>query len=139
LASTSAYDFWAPRHPRAGDDALLAIGRRFSLVWAALLIVAAIAFIPLSRNGTAVEVSLGIASIVYGGLLGVFALARFVPGAGPGAARAGLVGGILAVLALWVFGRTVVAWPWFVFLGTLICLAVGLLWSRASAQVARGG
>ena len=139
LASTSAYDFWAAGNPQASDGALLAIGRRFSLVWAALLIVAAIAFIPLSRSSTAVEVSLGIASIVYGGLLGVFALARFVPGAGPGAARAGLVSGIVAVFALWVFGRSVVAWPWFVFFGTLISLAVGVLSSRASAQVARGG
>jgi len=75
LASASAYDFWAPLRGLEGDEArLLSAGRAFTLLWAALLIGGAVLFIPLSRETTAVEVALGIASVVYGGLLGAFGL-----------------------------------------------------------------
>jgi len=126
LASASAYDFWAPSNPDADDVAIMAAGRRFTWVWAVLLIAAAIAFIPLSRANTAVEVSLQIASMTYGALLGAFALARFVPHADAVAARAGIAAGILGVSAIWVTARGVIAWPWFVLIGTGITLATGL-------------
>jgi SSS family solute:Na+ symporter len=127
LASASAYDFWAPAHPEADDGSVYAVGRRFTWIWAVLLVVAAIIFIPLSRESAAVEVSLGIASMIYGGLLGAFGLARFVPRADAVAARAGILIGIGSVFALWLVARTVVAWPWFVLIGTAITLGVGLL------------
>ncbi len=75
LASASAYDFWAPLRGLVGDEArILRVGKGFTLLWAALLIGGAILFIPLSTRTSAVEVALGIASVVYGGLLGAFAL-----------------------------------------------------------------
>ena len=46
-------------------------------MWAILLTLGAVLFIPLSAGTTAVEVALGIASLVYGGLLGAFALGVF--------------------------------------------------------------
>jgi len=131
LASASAYDFWAVARPSADDAALLRVGRRFTCMWTVLLVLAAIAFIPLSRESPAVEVSLGIASIIYGGLLGAFALARFVPRAGALAARAGIMAGILGVLLLWATARSAIAWPWFVLIGTAITLATGLLVTAA--------
>lgn len=138
LASASAYDFWATVRPDTDESALFRIGRRFSLVWAALLVGAAIAFIPLSRDSAAVEVSLGIASLVYGGLLGVFGLARFVPRADAFAARLGLVVGISTVVAIWATARTTIAWPWFVFIGTVVTLAVGLAATAARSASGSG-
>ena len=137
LASASAYDFWGPRHPEARDEDILRIGRRFTWVWATLLVLAAIAFIPLSRESTAVEVSLGIASMIYGGLLGAFALALFVPAADAVAARGGIVVGIGTVTVIWAFARSVVAWPWFVLIGTPVTLVTGIAiaWLRGR----RGG
>jgi len=138
LASASTYDFWVAAHPDTRGDALLRIGRRFTWVWTLSLILAAIAFIPISRTSPAVEVSLGIASIIYGGLLGAFALAHFVPGAGTLAARTGIVTGILGVFALWATARSVIAWPWFVLIGTAITLATGLLVTAAGGASASG-
>ncbi len=126
LAAATAYDFWGAAHREADDASILAVGRRFTWMWAMLLVLAAIAFIPLSRESTAVEVSLGIASMIYGALLGAFGLARFVPRADRVAAQAGMVTGILAVSVIWATARAAIAWPWFVLIGTAITLGVGL-------------
>lgn len=126
LASASAYDFWAPARGRTGDDrAILRAGRAFTIGWTALLVGAAILFIPLSRQSAAVEVSLGIASLVYGGLLGAFALARFVPRARASDAIAGIVTGIGSMILLWSLARDVLSWPWYVAIGTAVTFGVG--------------
>ncbi len=96
-------------------------------MWTVLLVAAAIGFIPLSEGNAAVEVSLGIASLVYGGLLGAFALARFSRRATSGSVRLGIAVGIASVTAVWVFARAAVAWPWFVLIGAAVTVTVGLL------------
>jgi Na+/proline symporter len=142
LASASAYDFWAPaagvgsgvgaggRVDAVDDARLLRAGRAFSALWTALLIGAAIVFIPLSREAAAVEVALGIASLVYGGLLGGFALALFAPRARQPHAIAGIACGVGATTAVWLFARDQVAWPWYVPIGTVVTYAVG--WTLSS-------
>ena len=124
LSSTTAYDF---RATEAEESRILRAGRIAAAVWTVLLVAAAIGFIPLSEGSAAVEVSLGIASLVYGGLLGGFALARFSPRATSRSVRLGIVAGIASVTAVWVFARAAVAWPWFVLIGTAVTVAVGHL------------
>ena len=130
LASTTAYDFWAPlRGAEKDEPRILRAGRLFTLVWAALLIGGAVAFIPLSRGTAAVEVALGIASVVYGGLLGAFALGA-VPGrADQRSVIAGMAAGIGTVA---VISRTLasVAFPWYVLIGSVITFLVGHLLGR---------
>jgi Na+/proline symporter len=99
-------------------------------MWAVLLIGAAIAFIPLSREAAAIEVALGIASIVYGGLLGGFALAILAPRARQAHAIAGIASGVATVTVIWLLARAEVAWPWFVPIGTAVTFAVGWTLSR---------
>jgi SSS family transporter len=131
LASATAYDFWAPLMGAEEDDArILAAGKRFTLVWSALLVGGAIAFIPVSRESTAVEVALSIASLVYGGLLGAFALAALPVRATARSVATGMLVGIGTVTLVWVFGGTALAWPWFVPLGSLLTFAVGALTGR---------
>ncbi len=126
LASASAYDFWAPAlGVEEDDERILRAGKSFTLVWAAALIIAALVFIPLSRGTAAVEVALGVASLVYGGLLGAFGLALFVPSARSRDVVIGIATGIGAVTGLWLFARAYVAWPWYVLIGTLITFGVG--------------
>ena len=148
LSSTTAYDFWARARKRAGagegsgaspsggaetepgtvdEAAILRAGRVAAAVWSVLLVAAAVGFIPLSEDSAAVEVSLGIASVVYGGLLGAFALARFSRRATGRSVRVGIVAGILSVTAIWVFARAALAWPWFVPIGAAVTVTVGLL------------
>lgn len=128
LASASAYDFWAPLRGLAGDEArILRAGKGFTLLWAALLIGGAVAFIPLSRGTTAVEVALGISSVVYGGLLGAFALGVLVERADQRSVTVGMVFGIGTVMAIWLTVPERVAWPWFVLIGTMVTFGVGWL------------
>lgn len=125
LASASTYDFWAPLTGRRDERSALAAGRAFTLVWAGVLILGAVAFVRLSEGNTAVEVALAAASMVYGGLLGVFALGVLAPRVGQSMAIAGLVSGVSVVAAVWLWGREAVAWPWFTPLGLATALAVG--------------
>jgi SSS family transporter len=124
LASATAYDYWAPMVGARDDEArILKAGKAFTLMWAGLLIAGAILFIPLSQRTSAVEMALGIASLVYGGLLGAFALGVFTRRPGQVAAMVGMTVGI-GTVALF---RDAMAWPWYVLVGSVVTLVVGSL------------
>jgi solute:Na+ symporter, SSS family len=131
LASASAYDFWAPLAGAEGDEErTFRAGRRFTLLWAALLIGAAVAYIPMSEDATAVEVALTIASLVYGGLLGAFLLGVVDRRAAQGGVIVGMLVGIGVVTSIWLWGGGAVGWPWFVLIGTVVTFLVGMGVSR---------
>ena len=122
LASVTAYDYWAPIVGARDDEVrILRAGKVFTLMWAILLTVGAVLFIPLSAGTTAVEVALGIASLVYGGLLGAFALGIFTKRPGQIAVIVGVVVGISTVTIL----RNEMAWPWYVLVGSVVTFMVG--------------
>lgn len=145
LASATAYDFWAPlvglgdgSATTTADDARLGkVGRVFTLVWSVLLVGGALAFLALGEGAAAVEVALGIASLVYGGLLGAFALGVFSTRADTRSVALGMAVGIGVVVWLWLFRRSAVAWPWYVLIGTALTVLVG--WARGRGRVAPGG
>ena len=148
LASASTYDFWAvAMGDRADDRSALRVGRIFTLVWAGLLIAGAIVFIPMGREAAAVEVALGVASVVYGGLLGAFALGVLTQRADERSVILGMIVGIGTVGGIWLLNRVnreaaegfvgmiaelipVIAWPWFVVIGTAITFCVGWVAGR---------
>ena len=122
LASATAYDYWAPMVGARDDEArVLRAGKVFTLVWAALLVGGANLFIPLSQGTSAVEVALGIASLVYGGLLGAFALGVFTKRPGHLAVIIGVAVGIGTVTLM----RDLMAWPWYVLVGATVTFVVG--------------
>ena len=134
LASATAYDFWAPVVGALRDEGrILRAGRTFTLVWAVLLTGGAIAFIPLSRSTSAVEMALGIAAVVYGGLLGAFALGVLTRRPGRLAANSGIVLGIATVITF----RNEVAWLWYVPIATAVTFLVGILAGAAGARMRR--
>ena len=127
LASATAYDYWAPMVGARDDEVrILRAGKIFTLVWAALLITGAILFIPLSQGTSAVEVALGIASLVYGGLLGAFALGVFTKRPGQTAAIIGVAVGIGSVTLF----RDAMAWPWYVLVGSTVTFVTGSIVGR---------
>jgi Na+/proline symporter len=65
-------------------------------------------------------------------MLGVFLLGRLVPGATARGAISGGVAGLATMLVVKFF--TPLAWTWYVLVGTLATLAVGVLMSRRRAQ-----
>ncbi len=122
LASATAYDYWAPVAGAVNDEhRVLRAGKALTLVWAGLLVAGAIAFIPLSQETSAVETALGVAALVYGGLLGVFALGTLTRITGEMPAILGISLGISAVLVI----RGDVAWLWYVPIGAGVTLAAG--------------
>ena len=141
LAAATTHDLWVPmRGVGASPEALLRASKRFTLLWAALLIGGALLY---RAEGTPVVViALSVASFTYGGLLGGFFLALGWPRATQRDAILGMSVGI-ATMSLIVFaGRIVavvpaltglltpfvgIAWPWFVLIGTTITLGVGIL------------
>ena len=124
LASATAYDYWAPMvGAREDEQRILRAGKVFTLVWAGLLVGGANLFIPLSQGTSAVEVALGIASLVYGGLLGAFALGVFTKRPGQVAAIIGVAVGIGTVTLM----RDLMAWPWYVLVGSSVTFVVGSL------------
>ena len=83
-------------------------------------------FIPLSEGTAAVEVALAAASMAYGGLLGAFALGVLTRRVSQTGAIVGMMVGVGTVVVIWATARSAVAWPWFVFIGLVVTVLVGL-------------
>jgi Na+(H+)/acetate symporter ActP len=109
------------------DDArLLRLSRWLTAAWGVVLIAIAIA----ARGwGSVFTVGLTIASIVYGPMLGAFLLGVATRTATQTGAMAGIAVSLAAMVAVRIF--TPLAWTWYVLTGAAICVAVGLLVSRA--------
>jgi SSS family solute:Na+ symporter len=143
LASATTHDYYAPLAGRGADDRhLLRVGRWFTLMWGTILVVGALLF--RQREAPVVVVALSIASLTYGALLGAFVLARF-PRIGERDVVLALIAGSL-LMAVVVFAGPLasvlgnpmmlvtmsrLAWPWYVPLGTLLTVGIGLISSTA--------
>ncbi len=151
LSAATTHDIYLPLTKRTLDgQQMLRVGRRFTLLWAVILIGGAMLY---REQGTPVVViALAIASFTYGGLLGAFFLALFWRRARQRDALLGMAVSI-TVMALIVFaGRLVaaypvlrptlgsfvgIAWPWYVLIGTTITFVVGVLSSFVPGGASR--
>lgn len=148
LAAASTHDIYLPLTKRKADDPeTLRIGRIFALIWGIVLTGGALLF-PENSKTPVVVVALSIASFTYGGLLGGFFLAIFWKRAIQRDAILGMSVGI-AAMTLIVFAKqfiaaipalepalgyvSMIAWPWYVLIGTTITLFVGILSSLTHA------
>ena len=150
LASSVTHDLYASITGRTDPAHLLKVGRSFSVLWGVALTGAALFFFYFATGSDTpvVVLALSIASITYGALLGTYLLAgRWPRSAGPDAVLAVIV--TVGVMLMVVFARQLagleglgwlepvgrLAWPWYVPLGTLICVGTGMLSSlRRSAS-----
>ncbi|MFN7933567.1 MAG: sodium:solute symporter [Bryobacteraceae bacterium] len=122
LASTTIMDFYKILRPAAAESHLLSMARYATVLWGLVLI--AIGF--LARQwGSVLEAGLGIASIVYGGLLGVFLLGLLTRRVGEKAAMVGMTAGLLTMFYV-KFG-TKIAFTWYVLIGTSVTFLTGVL------------
>ncbi|HEX6645232.1 MAG TPA: sodium:solute symporter [Gemmatimonadales bacterium] len=150
LASSMTHDLYAGWTGERDPGKLLRIGRAFSILWGLGLIGGALGFHAYA-SGTdtpVVVLALSIASVTYGALLGAYVLAGDWSGARGRDVLTGAAVTIAAMLVV-VFARPLadaglrwlspvarLAWPWYVPLGTLICVAVGLVSSRIGRSAA---
>jgi SSS family transporter len=148
LAAASTHDIYLPLTGRSpSDPRTLRVGRIFALAWGIVLTGGALLF-PENQKTPVVVVALSIASFTYGGLLGGFFLAIFWRRARQRDAIIGMSVGI-AVMSVIVFAKQIaeavpawngvlvplstIAYPWYVLIGTVITLAVGILSSLTHA------
>jgi len=122
------------------------VGRWFTLIWTAVLVTGAIAFIG-DRTTPVVQLALSIASLTYGSLLGTYILG----GAWPRTRQIDVIVAIVVSVILMspvVLGAVIphfplhwlrgLAWPWYVPLGTAVTVAVGMISSVVSGRRADG-
>lgn len=123
LASTTVMDFMRPLSRSVRTDAeWLAIARRATLAWGAILFAIAVV---AQGVKSVLEAGLGIASIIYGALLGVFLLGVLTKRVGERAAMCGMVAGLAIVLYLKF--ATPVAFTWYVLTGSSVTFATALV------------
>jgi Na+/proline symporter len=104
------------------EEYFLKLARYSTLVWGAVLFGIGL----IARSwGSVLEAGLSIASILYGGLLGVFLLGLLTKRVGENAAIVGMIAGLLVMFYVKVY--TPIAWTWYVFIGTSVTLSVGYL------------
>jgi SSS family transporter len=152
LAGATTHDIYLPLSGRSADDPnTLRMGRLFALGWGVVLTLGALLF-PKDTKTPVVVVALGIASFTYGGLLGGFFLGIFWRRAIQRDAILGMSVAI-ATMAFIVFAKPIaaaypslagtlapfagIAWPWYVLIGTIITLIVGMLSSLTHPVPAR--
>lgn len=124
LASTTIMDFYKPLQLAAGarhaEDHYLRLARYTTVIWGAVLFGIGL----LARRwGSVLEAGLGIASILYGSLLGVFLLGLLTKRVQERAAMAGMLTGFL--LMLYIKFGTPIAFTWYVLIGTAATFATG--------------
>jgi solute:Na+ symporter, SSS family len=116
LASSSIMDLSTRRGEIAATS--LMRSRRMTLVWGVVL-----GALGLVNWGPVLVAGLTIASITYGGLLGVFLLGTWNQNANERGALVGFVSGIATMILVRLF--TPLAWTWYVLVGTLVTFAIG--------------
>ena len=126
LASSSVIDLGRGGRDEAAG-ALLNRSRRVTLAWGLVL-----GILGLVRWGPVLVAGLTIASITYGGMLGVFLLGVWNRRANETGALAGFVAGIAAMIAVALLTR--LAFTWYVLVGTIITFGIG---SIVSAVIVR--
>ena len=129
LSSTSIVDFYMRLRPLSSEIRRIWLSRAAMVVWALVLFGLAL----LARHGgRVIEVGLTIASVAYGGMLGVFLLGVLTRRASENGAMVGMICGLALNLYLWLF--TGVAFTWYVVLGSVVTFGVGYAASFAMGR-----
>jgi SSS family transporter len=121
-ASTIVNDLYRPFADQSDERHLMLVARVATVVWGLLLALVAIGARHLKEN--VVINALTIASFIFGILLGLFLLGICTRRVGQTASLAGVVGGLCVVSC--VKFATLLAWPWFAFVGSFTVFSVGL-------------
>lgn len=125
LASTTVMDLWRPfvgNRVEISESTWLRRARMATVAWGGVLLGVSL----LARNwGSVLEAGLGIASIIYGSLLGVFLLGLLTRKTTEMGAMLGMSAGLAITLYVRIF--TPIAWTWYILIGTAVTFTVGYI------------
>jgi len=124
LSSTTMVDFYLRLRPETPESRRLGLSRTTTIVWGIVLFALALA---ARQSHGVLETGLSLASVAYGGLLGVFLLGVLTRRA----TQPGAIAGMLCGLALngYLWKGTHIAWTWYVTFGATATFVVGYLMS----------
>ena len=121
LASTTIMDFVKPlTRSRYSDSFYLRLARYTTVFWGAVLFLVGLFAQYYSRS--VLEAGLSIASVLYGGLLGVFLLGLLTKQPGETAAMIGMTSGLVATILL----QPYMAYTWYILVGSSVTMIVGV-------------
>jgi SSS family transporter len=124
LSSATMVDFYLRFRPETAESGRLALSRIATIIWGIVLFALALA---ARQSHGVLETGLSIASVAYGGLLGVFLLGLLTRRA----TQPGAIAGMLCGLALngYLWKGTKIAWTWYVTFGATTTFILGYLTS----------
>lgn len=134
LSSTTVVDFYMHWRPEADDRERMMVSRASTVVWALVLFAVAVYSVFAGGKGHVVEIGLSIASVAYGALLGVFLLGTLTRYATQWGAIVGMICGFALNLLLWLDPAPIalgpitiplVAFTWYVLIGSIVTFAMG--------------
>ena len=132
LSSTSMVDFYFRFKPDLPERRRILLSRIATVVWAVILFGLGLA----SRHGKKVlETGLAIASVAYGGMLGVFLLGVLTRRAKQTGAIIGMLCGL--GLNIYIWNWTKIAFTWYVTLGAIATFVVGYAASLMEPDASR--
>jgi len=122
LSSTTMIDFYLRIRPDTPERKRLFLSRGATFVWGIALFALALA---ARGKGAVLELGLSIASVAYGGLLGVFLLGVLTKRAKQTGAIVGMLCGLTLNVYIWKW--TKIPFTWYVTLGSITTFVVGYL------------
>jgi SSS family transporter len=126
LSSSTSVDILRIDRRDLSDKKKIALSRLISLAWTLALVGMALFFSDIEKS--IIEVVLSIASVPYGGMLGIFLMGRFMPHLKENAVLIGMTAGI-GVNAVIVFSG-IVHWLWLVLIGLMVSVITAYLVDR---------
>jgi len=129
LSSTTVIDFYLRLKPKTSDRSRMLFSRGATLFWGVVLFALALAS---RKGGKVLELGIRVASVAYGGLLGVFLLGVLTKRAKQTGAMIGMMCGLALDIYLWQF--TKVPYTWWVILGSAVTFVVGYCASLLEAD-----
>ena len=129
IAAAATHDVWRRFARDASDRRELFVSRLVTVAAGVVQILVAVIFTRQSRS--ALDLALGVASLLNGPVLGVFVLGWMgVRGASP--ALVGMLAGLATVAAVWQL--TPVAWPWYAVIGAGVTFLTGAAIARLTPR-----
>lgn len=129
MAATTVKDFYVPYvNPAAGEEVLMRISRGATVGWGIVQLGVALSAQWMSRS--VLDAGLAALSLTAGPVLGAFLIAIFGRRVNGTAVIAGMVSGLVVLVALWWTDR--IAWTWYPLLGAVLTGVVALIAPEAT-------
>lgn len=123
MAATTVNDFYVKYiRPDADDATLLRVSKIATVFWGVVQIGVALGAQTMERS--VLDAGLAVLSLASGSVLGAFIIGTLLPRVGSAAMLSGMIAGLTAMFAVWLW--TPIAWTWYSFIGA--GMTVGVAW-----------